>query len=109
MPVKIRWLLDLAAEVNELFVNTKLLKSPVVYVSIQFIERSISVNADIKEMFLRVKLRDEDHKSLRFYKSPAKVLSQWWHMVSYTVSFQFRPNEEHPDVLFFVRQQRLNC
>jgi DNA segregation ATPase FtsK/SpoIIIE-like protein len=72
VPVKLRWILDLAAEVQGISVNTELLKGPDIYVSIiamicQFRERPIAVTGDIKEMFLRVKLRKEDHQSLRLY------------------------------------------
>lgn len=71
-PVKLRWILDLAAVVNNVSVNSKLLKGPDIYVSIvsticQFRERRIAVTGDIQEMFLRIKLRKEDHESLRFY------------------------------------------
>ena len=71
-PPKARWVLDLAATVQNQSLNSNLLKGLDIYVSIiamfcQFREKRVAVTGDIEEMFLRIKLRQEDHKSLRYY------------------------------------------
>ncbi|XP_072934967.1 uncharacterized protein [Epargyreus clarus] len=68
---KLRVIFDAASKVAGLSLNDYLLKGPDLLMSLygimlRFRENRIAVAADIKDMFLRVKIRPEDRDSLRF-------------------------------------------
>ena len=70
-PDKLRVVFDSAAKVHGISLNSQLLpgpdlNQPMMKVLFQFRERSIGVCADIKEMFLQVKVKVEDQDSQRF-------------------------------------------
>lgn len=70
-PNKVRVVMDAAATVNRQSFNSHMLKGPdltrsLMSILFQFRQYPVAMCADIKEMFLRVKIREEDRSAQRF-------------------------------------------
>ena len=70
-PDKLRVVFDASARYNGVSLNSKLLKGPclvsdIVCILLRYREKPIGVSGDIKQMFLQVKVKEEDRAALRF-------------------------------------------
>ncbi|XP_045495970.1 uncharacterized protein LOC123694549 [Colias croceus] len=70
-PAKIRIVHDAAAKTKGLSLNDHLLKGPDLIQSLpgvlmRFRQRNIAITADIKEMFMQIKIKNEDRDALRY-------------------------------------------